>query len=200
MAVPCYCSTSFSLLVSNSLDYLGSSIPQPPGTHWPIVSFPGVCVGSLAPKSNDQLQFIQEFFKVWKWKLVIHVWLFATLWTVACSWNSPGRNTGMSSHSLLQDTFQIQGLKPGPPHCSQTLYHLSQQGGVRKIHIYFGEGYKCYFCFFCFPYYWNLAKQTNKQKNPTLSKIQSGLLNFSLIPYFMAKSRKAKTTFKLFCS
>ena len=89
----------------------------------------------------------------------------ATLWTVACSWNSPGRNTGMSSHSLLQDTFQIQGLKPGPLHCSQTLYHLSQQGSVRKIHIYFGEGYKCYFCFFCFPYYWNLAKQTNKQTN-----------------------------------
>ena len=38
-------------------------------------------------------------------------------------------------------------------------------------------------------------------KKPILFKMQSALLNFYLIPFFMAKSRKAKTTFlKLFCS
>ena len=88
---------------------------------------------------------------------------FVTPWTVACSWNSPGRNTGVSSHSLLQDTFQTQGLNPGPLHCSQMLFHFRQQGSVRKIHIYLGEGYKCYF-FFCFPY-WNLAKKPHFIQN-----------------------------------
>ena len=34
------------------------------------------------------------------------VWLFATLWTVACRllcpWDSPGKNTGVGCHALLQ--------------------------------------------------------------------------------------------------
>ena len=29
------------------------------------------------------------------------------------SWNSPGKNTGVGSHSLLQGIFLIQGLNPG---------------------------------------------------------------------------------------
>ena len=43
-----------------------------------------------------------------------------------CSlWNSPGRNTGVGSHSLLQGIFQTQGLNLGLPQCRKTLYHLS---------------------------------------------------------------------------
>ena len=38
-----------------------------------------------------------------------------------CPWNSPGRNAGVGSHSLLQGIFLTQGLNPGLPHCSQTL-------------------------------------------------------------------------------
>ena len=42
-------------------------------------------------------------------------------WTVAarllCPWNSPGKNTGVGCHSLLQESFPIQGLNPGLPHC-----------------------------------------------------------------------------------
>ena len=41
---------------------------------------------------------------------LIHVWLFATPWTAAlqplCPWDSPGRNTGIGSHFLLQEMFQ----------------------------------------------------------------------------------------------
>ena len=44
-----------------------------------------------------------------------------------CPWNSPGKNTGMGSHSLLQRIFPTQGLKLGLPHCRQVLYHLSHQ-------------------------------------------------------------------------
>ena len=35
------------------------------------------------------------------------------------------------SHFLLQGIFPTQGLNPGLPHCSQILYHLSQQGSPK---------------------------------------------------------------------
>ena len=41
-------------------------------------------------------------------------------------WNSPGKNTGVGSHSLLQGIFPTQGSNPGLLHCSQILYHLSK--------------------------------------------------------------------------
>ena len=46
-----------------------------------------------------------------------YVRLFATLWTIArqaplCPWDSPGKNTRVSSHSLLQGIFPTQGLNP----------------------------------------------------------------------------------------
>ena len=43
-------------------------------------------------------------------------------------WNSPGKNTGVGSLSLLQGIFPTQGLNPGLPHCRQILYQLSHQG------------------------------------------------------------------------
>ena len=43
-------------------------------------------------------------------------------------WNSPGQNTGVGSHSLLQGIFPTQELNPGLPHCRQILYQLSHQG------------------------------------------------------------------------
>ena len=56
--------------------------------------------------------------------------LFATPWTVACqaplAWNSPGKNTGASSHSLLQ-IFPTQGSNSGLLYCRQILYCLSHQ-------------------------------------------------------------------------
>ena len=43
--------------------------------------------------------------------------LCVTLWTVAhqapLSRNSPGKNTGVGCHFLLQGTFQTQGSNPG---------------------------------------------------------------------------------------
>ena len=46
-------------------------------------------------------------------------------------WNSPGENTGMGSHSLLQRIFPTQGLNPGLPHCRWILYQLSHQGSPK---------------------------------------------------------------------
>ena len=39
-----------------------------------------------------------------------------------CPWNSPGKNTGVGCHSLLQGIFPTQGLNLGLLHCRQFLY------------------------------------------------------------------------------
>ena len=63
-----------------------------------------------------------------------------TLWTEAakllCPWNSPGKNTGMYCHSLLQGIFLTQGSNPGLLHCRQILYHLSHQGSTSSTTYY----------------------------------------------------------------
>ena len=48
-------------------------------------------------------------------------------------WNSPGQNTGVGSHSLLQGIFPTQGSNPGLPRCKQILYYLSHQGSPRIL-------------------------------------------------------------------
>ena len=63
-----------------------------------------------------------------------------------CSWNSPGQNTGVGCHSLLQGIFPTQRVNPGLPHCRQILYCLSHQRSL----IFIGN---CYFHLFMF-YFW----------------------------------------------
>ena len=41
--------------------------------------------------------------------------------------DSPGKNTGVGRHALLQGIFPIQGLNPPLLHCRQTLYCPSHQ-------------------------------------------------------------------------
>ena len=47
--------------------------------------------------------------------------------------DSPGKNTGVSYHALLQGIFPTQGWNPGLPHYRQILYCLSQQVGGNKL-------------------------------------------------------------------
>ena len=61
-----------------------------------------------------------------------------------CPWNAPGKNTGVSCHSLLQRIFLTQGSNPGLLHCRQTIYHLSKLDicvslRIRK-NMYIGRG------------------------------------------------------------
>ena len=44
-----------------------------------------------------------------------------------CSWDSPGKNTGVGCHFLLQGVFLTQGSNPDLRCCKQMLYHLSHQ-------------------------------------------------------------------------
>ena len=47
--------------------------------------------------------------------------------------DSPGKNTGVGCHVLLQGIFPTQGLNPGLPHCWQILYCLSRQESPQDI-------------------------------------------------------------------
>ena len=70
--------------------------------------------------------------------MVSCIWLFVT--PVDCSLpgssihgNSPGKNTGVGCHVLLQAFFQTQGSNPGLPRCRQILYYWSHQGSLRVL-------------------------------------------------------------------
>ena len=63
-----------------------------------------------------------------KWKSESCIWLFATPWTVHSPWNSPGKNTGVGSHSLLLGIFPAHESNWGLLHCRSILYELSYQG------------------------------------------------------------------------
>ena len=47
--------------------------------------------------------------------------------------DSPGKDTGVGWHALLQGIFLTQGLNPGLPHCRWILYQLSHQGSPRIL-------------------------------------------------------------------
>ena len=57
---------------------------------------------------------------------------FHGLWParLLCSWNSPGKNNGVSSHSLLQGIVPTWGTYMELLHYRQILYHLSHQGNL----------------------------------------------------------------------
>ena len=57
-------------------------------------------------------------------------------------WDSPGRNTGVGCHFLLQEIFPTQGSNLGLPYCRQTLYHLSHQEVLVDITITETESWK----------------------------------------------------------
>ena len=46
--------------------------------------------------------------------------------------DSPGKNTGMGCHALLQGIFPTQGSNPGLPHGRQTLNHLNHKGNHER--------------------------------------------------------------------
>ena len=90
-------------------------IPEPPGK-------PKVHPDSAATRNP-----LERKEKV---KTLSHVQFFTTPWTVPARllhpWDSPGKNSGVSCHSLLQGIFLTQGLNPGLClHCRQILYHLA---------------------------------------------------------------------------
>ena len=56
-------------------------------------------------------------------------------------WNSPGKNTGVGCHALLQGIFLNPGIEPRSPALQQILYHLNHQGeaNVRKASVKYAD-------------------------------------------------------------
>ena len=50
-----------------------------------------------------------------------------------CPWNSPGKNTGVGSCSLLHGILPTQGSNPGFLHFRQIVHHLRHQGIPRIL-------------------------------------------------------------------
>ena len=48
-------------------------------------------------------------------------------------WNSPGKNTGVGSHFLLQGIFPTQGSNSGLLYCRQILYWLGCEGRLQDL-------------------------------------------------------------------
>ena len=55
--------------------------------------------------------------------------------------DSPGKNTGVGHHALLQGIFPTQRSNPGLPHCREILYCLSHQGSLTCIYSDTVHGY-----------------------------------------------------------
>ena len=72
------------------------------------------------------------------WCLVAHhVQLFVTPWTIAarllCPWASPGRNTGLDFHFLLQRIFPTQGSNLRLLHCRWILYQWATREARKHL-------------------------------------------------------------------
>ena len=52
-----------------------------------------------------------------------------------CPWDSPGKNTGVGCHSVLQGIFPTQGSNLGLLHCRQILYQGSPRGLSKGIRL-----------------------------------------------------------------
>ena len=52
-------------------------------------------------------------------------------------WNSPGKNTAVGSHALLQGIFPTQGSDLGLLHCRRILYRPSHQGSPILVCVCF---------------------------------------------------------------
>ena len=69
-----------------------------------------------------------------------HVQLFMTLWTLALyPWDSPGKNTGVGCHALLQGMSPTQALNPCllcPLHWQVSFLPLAPPGKPRYMYRY----------------------------------------------------------------
>ena len=120
-------------------------------------------MSSLENANHSIIEYITEL----KWRCLCfalslsRVWLFVTPWSPSGSsvhGDSPGKNTEVGCHFLLQGIYPTQGLNPGLVHCRQDLSHLSHQGSWGNLYFIVFEWYfteytvlDCQFFFFLFP-------------------------------------------------
>ena len=95
---------------------------------WAVGGFQRVCSKRNCSKLANTFGFFPESESV-----VIQLCptlcdlMFCSPPRLLCPWDSPGKNTRVGCHSLLQGIFSIQELNPGLLHCRWILYLLSYQ-------------------------------------------------------------------------
>ena len=86
---------------------------------------------TLEPHLTGDQRYVNYYFLFIKTQTLCEsqslsrVRLFVTSW-IYSPWNSPGQNTGVGTHSLLQGIFP--GIDPSFSHCRQILYQPNHQG------------------------------------------------------------------------
>ena len=119
------------------------------------------------------------------------VWLCATPWTVQpsrllCPWDSPGKNTGVGCHALLQGIFLTLGSNLQLLqllHCRQVLYHWATREAHNNIQFSSVQSLS-HVWLFATP--WTAARQaslsiTNSWSSLRLTSIESVMLSSHLI-------------------
>ena len=70
-----------------------------------------------------------------------------------CLWNSPGKNSGVGCHFLLQGIFLTQGLNPGLLHRHVDSLPLSHPGSPRRVAHYFNYDFRMMAVVMCLSIY-----------------------------------------------
>ena len=107
------------MIVGESCSWQGSPIHTAP------TSLPSSLNSFTTPQKFYSKSEISNFYTIWipllnhtisSPNVLTHVQLFAAPWIVAtmllCSWDFPGKNTGVGCHALLQGIFLTQGSNP----------------------------------------------------------------------------------------
>ena len=115
---------------------ISSSIPDLPQLELMLhFAFPGEFPLNLLIKSADY-ETVCVCVCVRVLSHLSHVRLYATRWNVALqtplSLDSPGQNTGVGCHALLQGTFPNPGIELTPPAMKVDSLRLSHQGSPHR--------------------------------------------------------------------
>ena len=106
---------------------------------WVEIELPFRTTGFAMTKWGLKFIMIRDE-KMWKWESASRSVVSDSLWRhrtyptrLLCPWHSPGKNTGVDCHPLLQRIFLTQELNPGLLHCRQILYYLNHKGSPVSI-------------------------------------------------------------------
>ena len=117
------CNLKAAMLSFRTTEVPAPQLIPPPTTSLLVCGF---CLGSLTPVciSCSVVSNSLQPHGLWPARLL-------------CPWNSPGKNTGLGCHFLLQRIFPTQELNLNLLHCTQILYPLSYEGSPEQLGIIF---------------------------------------------------------------
>ena len=114
-----------------------------------------------------------------------------------CSWNSPGKNTRVGCHLLLQQKFLIQGSNPCLRwllHCRHILQPLSHQGSPRVVHLHNNYQTSFYFKIIC-TFFWKYFHYWQYLLDTTSKNHSYSLTTNLALSYMLATSQNLESSY-----